>query len=146
MANIFESNLPYVAAGDAAEITIGASSESFPGVIDYIAALVDPNTRATSVRIVADNPKRLLRRDLYVNVSIHSKHGSSGLLVPVSAVLRDDENLPFVYVQNADATFARRRVTLGSQVEERYEIRQGLQPPERVVADGGLFMQFAESQ
>ena len=85
-----------------AEITTGASPEAFPGTVDYIAALVDPNTRAISVRIVARNPKRLLKRDLYVSVAIHSKRDSSGLLVPVSAVLRDDENLPFVYVQNAD--------------------------------------------
>lgn len=146
MANIFESNLPFVAVGDAAEIRTGASPEVFPGTVDYIAALVDPNTRAIAVRIVAANPRGLLKKDLYVNVSIHSKRDSAGLLVPVSAVLRDDENLPFVYVQNADGTFARRRVTLGAQVGERYEIRQGLKPPERVVVDGGLFMQFAESQ
>jgi cobalt-zinc-cadmium efflux system membrane fusion protein len=146
MANIFESNLPYVAVGDAAEITTGASAEAFPGTIDYIAALVDPNTRAIGVRIVARNPKRLLKRDLYVSVSIHSKADSTGLLVPASSVLRDDENLPFVYVQNADSTFARRRVTLGSQVEQRYEIREGVKAAERVVTDGGLFMQFSESQ
>jgi cobalt-zinc-cadmium efflux system membrane fusion protein len=146
MANVFESNLPFVAVGDAAEITTGASPEAFPGTVDYIAALVDPNTRAIGVRVVAGNPKRLLKRDLYVNVRVHSKSDSTGLLVPVSAVLRDDENLPFVYVQNADGTFARRRVTLGAQVGERYEIRGGVRAGERVVADGGLFMQFAESQ
>ena len=38
---------------------------------------------------------------------------STGLLVPVSAVLRDDENLPFVYVALPDGSFARRHVTLG---------------------------------
>jgi membrane fusion protein, heavy metal efflux system len=145
-ANIFESTLPFVAVGDDAEVTTGASAEAFPGTVDYIAALVDPATRAIGVRIVTDNPKRMLKRDLYVNVSIHSKRDSTGLLLPVSAVLRDDENLPFVYVQNADTSFARRRVTLGAQVGERYEIREGLQAAERVVADGGLFMQFAQSQ
>ncbi len=61
-------------------------------------------------------------------------------------MLRDDERLPFVYVQNKDGSFLRRRVTLGSQLGERYEIRSGLVPAERVVSDGGLFMQFAESQ
>jgi cobalt-zinc-cadmium efflux system membrane fusion protein len=146
MANIFESDLPFVAKGDAAEVTTGASSEASEGTIDYIAALVDPNTRAISVRILAKNPKRLLKRDQYVNVSIHSKRDSRGLLVPVSAVLRDDENLPFVYMQSADATFSRRGVTLGAQLGERYEIREGLAASERVVVDGGLFMQFAQNQ
>jgi cobalt-zinc-cadmium efflux system membrane fusion protein len=146
MANIFESDLPLVAVGDPAEIKTGASPEAFQGRVDYIAALVDPSTRAISVRIVAGNPKRLLKKDLYVRVTIHSKGDSTGLLLPAAAVLRDDEKLPFVYVQNADGSFVRRRVTLGSQLGERYEIREGLQAAERVVADGGLFMQFAESQ
>jgi cobalt-zinc-cadmium efflux system membrane fusion protein len=146
MANIFEANLPFVAVGDAAEITTGATPEAFPGTIDYIAALVDPSTRAISVRIVAGNPKGLLKKDLYVRVTIHAKRDSTGLLVPASAVLRDDQNLPFVYLQNVDGSFARRRVTLGSQVAERYEIRDGITTGERVVADGGVFMQFAESQ
>jgi membrane fusion protein, heavy metal efflux system len=146
MANIFESNLKDMTVGDQAEITSGASAEVFPGAVDYIAALVDPTTRAIGVRIVAGNPRRLFKKDMYVRVVIHSKQESTGLLVPVAAVLRDDENLPFVYVQNADDSFARRRVTLGSQVGERYEIRDGLRPAERVAAEGGLFMQFAENQ
>ncbi len=146
LANVFESKLPLVAVGDPAEITTGASPEAFPGTVDYIAALVDPNTRAISVRIVVSNPRRVLKKDMYVRIAIHPKSDSSGLLLPVSAVLRDDEKLPFVYVQGADGSFGRRRVTLGSQVGERYEIREGLRPAERVVADGGLFMQFAESQ
>jgi cobalt-zinc-cadmium efflux system membrane fusion protein len=146
VANVFESKLPLVAVGDPAEITTGASPEAFPGTVDYIAALVDPSTRAISVRIVASNPRRVLKKDMYVRIAIHSKSDSTGLLLPVSAVLRDDEKLPFVYVQGADGSFGRRRVTLGSQVGERYEIREGLRPAERVVADGGLFMQFAESQ
>jgi len=146
MANIFESNLPFVVVGDLAEVTTGASAEAFPGTVDYIAALVDPNTRAIAVRIVARNPRRLLKRDLYVNVRIHSKRESTGLLVPASAVLRDDSNLPFVYVQNADNGFSRRPVTLGAQVGERYEVRAGLVVADHVVSEGGLFMQFAESQ
>ena len=34
----------------------------------------------------------------------------TGLLVPVSAVLRDDQNLPFVFVAAANNAFARRRI------------------------------------
>ncbi len=72
MANIFESDLASVAIGDPADVTTGASPEAFPGRVDYIAALVDPSTRAISVRIVAGNPRRLLKKDLYVRVAIHA--------------------------------------------------------------------------
>jgi membrane fusion protein, heavy metal efflux system len=146
MADIFESSLPYVSVGDPAEITMGAAREPIAGTVDYISALVDPNTRAISVRIVARNPGDALKKDMYVRVRIRPKRDSTGILLPASAVLRDDENLPFVYVQRADKGFARRHVTLGRQMEQSYQIRDGLSAGERVAMEGGLFMQFAETQ
>ncbi len=116
------------------------------GKVDYIAALVDPNTRAIAVRIVAPNPNEMLKRDLYVRAEIESRRESTGLLVPVSAVLRDDENLPFVFVANPDGSFARRRVQIGTRVGDRQEITSGLTAGETIVVEGGLFLQTAESQ
>ena len=81
-----------------------------------------------------------------MRVGIHSDRESRGILAPVSAVLRDDENLPFVFVENADQSFARRRVTLGSQIGDRYEIPSGLHDGDRIVTQGGLFLQFSQSQ
>ncbi len=43
-------------------------------------------------------------------------------MVPVSAVLRDDENLPFVYLALPDGSFARRHVTLGYRDGQNYQI------------------------
>jgi cobalt-zinc-cadmium efflux system membrane fusion protein len=146
MANVFESDLPFIAIGDPAEIRTGVTPDAFSGRVDYVAAMVDPNTRAIAVRIVAANPKRLLKKDLYVRVALHSRRESRGLLAPVSSVLRDDENLPFVFVADPDGSFERRRITLGSQIGDRYEIQAGLRGGERVVTQGGLFMQFAQNQ
>jgi cobalt-zinc-cadmium efflux system membrane fusion protein len=79
-------------------------------------------------------------------VHIRSRQADRGLLVPVAAILRDDENLPFVYVAQHDGSFARRRVTLGYRAGDRYQVSDGLQAGEQVVADGGLFVQFMQSQ
>jgi cobalt-zinc-cadmium efflux system membrane fusion protein len=37
-------------------------------------------------------------------------------------------------------------VTLGYRVADRYEVLTGLTAGEKVVADGALFLQFAENQ
>ena len=66
--------------------------------------------------------------------------------MPVSAVLRDAQNLPFVFVAEPDSSFARRPVTLGSRVGDRFEIASGLAAGDHIIAEGGLFLQFAESQ
>jgi cobalt-zinc-cadmium efflux system membrane fusion protein len=146
LANVFEADLPYVAAGDPAEVLAGSGRAPLHGVVTYIAALVDPNTRAVAVRLDVDNPGEALKRDLYVRVAIRSRRPSLGLLVPVSAVLRDDENLPFVFIANSDGTFARRRVQLGARSGDRQEVTSGLAASESVVIEGGLFLQTAEAQ
>ena len=83
---------------------------------------------------------------MYVRVLIHSHDESSGLLIPISAVLRDDENLPFVYLAQSDGSFARRQITLGSRVADQYEIPAGLRAGDQLVVTGGLFVQFMQSQ
>ncbi len=68
------------------------------------------------------------------------------MLIPVSAVLRDDNNLPFVFVEGAKGTFSRRVVTLGNRLGDRYEVKDGLKEGEQVTAEGGLFLEFAQGQ
>ena len=83
---------------------------------------------------------------MYVRVLIQARQESTGLLVPVSAILRDDENLPFVYVAQPDGSFARRHVTLGYRTGDQYDIAAGLKAGDQIVVDGGIFVQFMQNQ
>ena len=146
MANVFESDMAAVAAGQAATITTGALPAPITGQVTYVSALVDPASKAAAVRILAPNPRGVLKRDMLVNVAIRAAEGRNGLLIPVSAVMRDDQNLPFVYVARPDNHYGRRQVTLGSRTGDQYEVAAGLTAGERIVVDGALFLQFAGSQ
>jgi cobalt-zinc-cadmium efflux system membrane fusion protein len=144
IANVFEADLPFVKIGDTAEVLTGGGGTPLTGKVSYIAALVDPNTRAISVRLDVPNPGEALKRDMYVRVTIHSRSENQGLLVPVSAVLRDEENLPFVFVAKADGTFARQSVQIGSRIGDHQEITSGLTAGQSVVVEGGLFLSAVE--
>jgi membrane fusion protein, heavy metal efflux system len=146
LAQIAPSDLSSVANHDAATIDPGNGTGPFHGTIENIAASVDPNTRGVVARIVTPNPGDLLKKQMYVDVSIESGRVDSGLLVPVSAVLRDDENLPFVYVALPDGSFARRHVTLGYRDSQNDDITSGLASGDRIVSNGALFLQFMQSQ
>jgi cobalt-zinc-cadmium efflux system membrane fusion protein len=146
MAQVFGADLAAVSVGDAAEVNSGIGSKSFSGKVDNIAALVDPDTRAVAVRVVVDNPGDLLKKQMYVRVRVQARQESRGLLVPVSAILRDDENLPFVYQLQADGSLARRHVTLGSRTGDAYDIAEGLSAADKIVVDGALFLQFMQNQ
>jgi cobalt-zinc-cadmium efflux system membrane fusion protein len=144
LAQVFDSDIASISLGDSAEIALG--SNRIAGTVTNIPALVNPDTRSVPVRVTVPNPGGLLKRQMYVRVLIHSRQESTGLLVPVSAILRDDENLPFVYVVQRDGSFARAHVTLGSRTGDQYAIPEGLHAGNRIVADGGLFIQFMQSQ
>ncbi|HEY4216188.1 MAG TPA: efflux RND transporter periplasmic adaptor subunit [Gemmatimonadaceae bacterium] len=146
MTNVFANDLKDVTVGAVADVLTDASPVPIPGRVDYIAALADPASKAVSVRVVAPNNNHVLRRDMFVRVQIKSGQQHTGILIPVAAVLRDDQNLPYVFVVAGPNAFARRAITLGSRVGENYEIVSGLASGDQVVADGALFLQFAESQ
>jgi len=146
MAQVFGADLTAMSVGDAAEVNSGIGSKSFSGKVDNIAALVDPDTRAVAVRVVVDNPGDLLKKQMYVRVRVQARQESRGLLIPVSAILRDDENLPFVYQLQADGSLARRHVTLGSRTGDAYDIVEGLSAADKIVVDGALFLQFMQNQ
>lgn len=146
LAQIAPTDLASLDLHDPATINPRNGTGPFRGTVENIGASVDPDTRSVVARIVAPNPGDLLKKQMYVDVSIESGRVSTGLLVPVSAVLHDDENLPFVYVALPDGSFVRRHVTLGYRDSQNYDVTGGLASGDRIVADGAIFLQFMQSQ
>jgi cobalt-zinc-cadmium efflux system membrane fusion protein len=146
LAQVFGADLEGVRVGDPADVVTGIGGNTFSGTVDNIAALVDPDTRSVAVRVVAKNPADFLKKQMYVRVRIHAQEQSSGTLIPVSAVLRDDVNLPFVYAVQSDGSFARQHVTLAYRTGDQYDISEGLKTSDEIVIDGGLFVQFMQTQ
>ena len=145
LVNVFQSDLPYVHIGNSVEINTEAYPELFHGKISYIAPAMDPTTRTLQARIVADNPGKKLKKDMYVTVLVDAGSIPDAITVPDAAVLRDTENQPFVYVQTSANQFARRLVTLGQSNRGRTQIASGLKEGEPVAGNGSLFLQFKNS-
>ena len=141
--HIFDRDLPDVHSGDSVEETNPAFARSFRGEVSYVGASVDPATRTTPVRIVTHNPEGLVKRDMFVDAAIRTATRSNMLVVPVAALLHDEQNEPMVYVEASPGKYAKRLVQVGEQRNDQVEIRSGLQFGERVVSDGSLFVQFA---
>src|SRR5215831_13762988 len=145
LVNVYQSDVAYVHAGDAVDITTDAYPEVFHGKISYLAPALDPNTRTLQARIVTGNPGKRLKKDMYVAAVLQSGAIQNALTVPDAAVLRDTENMPFVYVQAGPNQFARRLVKVADSQNGRTQITDGLKEGEHVVGDGSLFLQFKNS-
>jgi cobalt-zinc-cadmium efflux system membrane fusion protein len=145
LVNAYQSDLPFVRVGQKVEINTESYPETFHGEISYIAPALDPNTRTVQARIVTDNPGKKLKKDMYVIAAVQAGVNPDALTIPDSALLRDSENQPYVYVQTDTNRFARRLVKFAGSNAGRTEITSGLKEGERVVGEGALFLQFKNS-
>jgi cobalt-zinc-cadmium efflux system membrane fusion protein len=143
--HIYEKDLRSIHKGDEVEMRSASFPTSFHGTVAYIGDMIDPATRTTPVRIVTKNVDSLLKKDLFLDVTIRDKSEHQALTVPTAAVLYDEQNAPFVYVQVETGKFAQRQVTLGSQQQDKTEVLSGLAAGDRVVSQGSVFLQFANS-
>ena len=143
--HIYDKDLRSVHVGDQVDLHNASFPDAFHGRIAYIGDLLDPATRTTSVRIVTENSSGLLKKDLFVDVVVHDKTTHDVLAVPIAAVLYDEENFPFVYVQVENGKFAQRIVKTGLQQGDQIEIVDGLKAGDPVVSQGSVFLQFANT-
>jgi cobalt-zinc-cadmium efflux system membrane fusion protein len=145
LVNVYQSDAGSVHIGDPADVVTDAFPKIFRGKISYIAPAMDPQTRTLQERIETENPNHELKKDMYVTATVNAGAATNAILVPDKAVLRDTENLPFVYVTTGNNQFARRPVVIGDSTNGQTQIRSGLNEGESVAADGSLFLQFRNS-
>jgi cobalt-zinc-cadmium efflux system membrane fusion protein len=143
--HVYDKDLTAVHVGDKVDARNASFPQAFHGVVSYIGDMLDPATRTTPVRIVTQNIAGLLKKDLFVDVVIHDKTTREVLTVPTTAVLYDDQNFPFVYIQIEAGRFAQRLVKIGGQLDDATEILDGVKAGNPVVSQGSVFLQFANT-
>ncbi len=145
LANVYQNQLAYVHAGDPVTITADAYKQEFHGRISFMGAALDPTSRTLQARIDTENVNHLLKKDMYVTATVVAGQIHNALLVPDASVLRDSDNVPFVYVEVAPNKFARRTVVLGESKDGKTQITSGVDPGDKIAGNGSLFLQFANS-
>ncbi|MFZ5494292.1 MAG: efflux RND transporter periplasmic adaptor subunit [Verrucomicrobiota bacterium] len=145
-AQIFENDLPFVHAGQAATVRATYGRErDLPAVVALLLPQIEEQTRTATARLVLPNPGRDLRPGMFVDVRLSAQLADSAVLVPEMAVLRSGERNT-VFLAKPDGTFEPREVTLGLRSHDgRYEVLAGLAEGDRVVTSG-QFMLDSESQ
>jgi Cu(I)/Ag(I) efflux system membrane fusion protein/cobalt-zinc-cadmium efflux system membrane fusion protein len=144
-ADIYEQDLPLIAVGQPAAVTLDAyPGEQFRGRAAYIYPFVEERTRTVRVRFEFANARSRLKPGMFANVTLQAPAGS-GLTVPANALL-DSGTLQRVFVAKGGGYFDPRPVRVGRRLGgDRVEILEGLNEGEQV-AMGAAFFLDSESQ
>jgi membrane fusion protein (multidrug efflux system) len=87
------------------------------------------------VRAVLPNPNGALLPGQFVRVVIRGISLPDAIVIPRQAVSQGPEG-PFVYVVGANDVAQSRPIRFGREVEAGWVVQGGLQPGDRVIADG----------
>jgi membrane fusion protein (multidrug efflux system) len=114
-----------------------ADGSTYPhlGTFDFADRQVDVSTGAIRIAALFPNPNNILRPGGYAKVRIFIQVQHDALLVPQRAVSELQGGYQ-VAVVSSDNKVAIRPVTVGEQVGSRWVIAKGLNPGDRVVAEG----------
>jgi membrane fusion protein, heavy metal efflux system len=144
VCDVYENDLPTVRVGDTAEIHLAAYPDhALTGRINNIGAMLDPTIRTAKVRIEVANPG-LLRIGMFVTATFHGRSTETRAVIPAAAVLHLHDR-DWVYVPVGNARFERREVAGGQMLPgNMQELRSGLRPGDRVVANALVFQNTVE--
>jgi membrane fusion protein, heavy metal efflux system len=143
LANVREADSGSVRLGQPMEVHVPAyPKRAFGARISYVAALVDPVTHRIPVRAEIDNHDRALKPEMFANFRIKTSETSESPAIPEAAVVYEGD-AAHVWVVAGDGLLAYRAVRTGRTNDGLVEILDGLKPGERIVTQGGLFIDQA---
>jgi RND family efflux transporter MFP subunit len=132
--------------GDPAEIRMDAyPQETIPGTLSEIAGAADERSGMFPIEVRFDSVPVSLANGLVAKLNLYPASSRAGRLtyVPIAAVVEGDGDRASVFVVNGDRV-KRRPVQVAFIAPQAVALADGLQPGERVVTDGALYLQDGE--
>ena len=137
-ASVHENDFPLLAHAQGGKVLLRSPAypgREFEGRVIYAGDMVEEKTRAIKLLARADNPGRLLKPGMFLEVEIVSPGDGTVARIPASALLTEGSRT-HVYVRRGPDLFMRREVTAEPPRGGMATIREGLMPGDEVVVQG----------
>lgn len=137
-SSVPESEITQLKINQEAVVRVPALEDrQFYGRVERMGAVADPRTRTYRVKILLDNPGFVLRPGMIANVSIETDRKIEILTIPSRAIVRDSDNLTYVFLADSENLKAfRKRVFPGSVHKNEISIKKGLLPEDILITAG----------
>ena len=144
LADLFESDAPYLQAGQPATMSLPwASGVTWKGVVQFVYPTVDEKTRAVRARLAFPNAELSFKPGMFVDVNVQVPLGNR-LAVPDNALLASGEHR-YAFVKRGEGRLQATEVKVGAMAGDYHEVLAGLSEGEEV-ATQATFLLSSEAQ
>lgn len=132
---VAEKDVARLKVGAPARVEIAAAGQKLSGKVREIGISADPLSRTYKVKVALPNPGGILRVGMVSDVRFQIPGRQPSLVVPAAAVLVDEKDSRFVWVEKGGKV-SRRVVKVSGFLQEGTAIDSGLAAGESVVVSG----------
>jgi len=113
------------------------STYAHVGSLEFVGTSVDPGTGNVILRAVVPNPDGLLLPGTYVRAVLPMAVDESAILVPQSAVGRNNKGEATVLLVAAGDKVEQRIIQVGDAIKDQWVVNSGLKAGDRLIVAGG---------
>ena len=131
-----ENEIASIKKGQKAYIQVAAlGNKSFEGIIEEKGVMSNPLSHTYNVKIILNNPQKLLQPGMVCNVMIHSNSSTNQVVVPSNVIQIDKNGQKYVFIANASKVM-KKYVEVGSPYQNGIIITSGLQAGDQLIIEG----------
>jgi len=134
-ASISESEISKLKIDSDAMVEIPSMNKTFQGKVSIINHSADALTRTFTVKVRLDNSENQLLPGMISNIKINTNNTQNVIAIPANTVLRDVNDISFVYVVQNNITI-KKRVTVGNFTGNNVIVTDGLTTDDVLVSKG----------
>ncbi|MBT1710305.1 efflux RND transporter periplasmic adaptor subunit [Fulvivirgaceae bacterium PWU5] len=134
--SVSESEISKLAIGTGATVTIPAINDTRSGKISILNPQADASTRSFEVKVRLANGNGKLLPGMLANINISTDHKRDVLTVPADAVVRDPEELTYVFIVDDKNRAIKKRIVIDGLSMNEIIVSEGLHIGDRVIIRG----------
>ena len=136
-AHIAQSEAALLKVGNPAKLTLAGLDDPLDGRVSLVSPALDSGSTTIEVWVEAKKPNPALKPGMTVHLSITGRSAKEALVVPASAVYKNDDGSDYVIVAGTDSHAAWKTVQTGIRNSEFVQIASGLNEGESIITSGG---------
>jgi RND family efflux transporter MFP subunit len=137
VAAINENEISALKIGAAAKISIPSLNKEINGKVTIINPQADDMSKTYIVKIRLDNSNRELLPGMITDISINTGRNQNAVIIPAQAVVRDPDNINYVFIAKEDNTALKKRVNISKMTgTSDVVVKEGLQQGDKVIVNG----------